>query len=357
MKQPRPAASAVPCHAPLAAVAPRPWRLGGHPSPRSEKALHPHQRRAHSTLAGVAGARGVLAASALALRASGRCERRNGRGVGLRRGGTGGVEAVVEAVVTAEPVNAADRRHVALGADPEGAATDRQLGRQLVAAGGSVLDIPDGGALSIVEQLYAGFNRCDPDMTANCFTEDVVYEDLLLGNTTIVSSREEFRELINTHPVFVGSRFCTALKIPPLDVAVRVDSIAEDTSRGTVGVEWHVEVGGQPLVLGRGLSFMRICPQTGLIRRAVDIAEAPWRAIGLFVAPFARGLRDFSRAIRDWGTISIIAMVLFVLLFVDRSSLDEIRTDIDSLDDFRDELDRSTFRWVQDLQRTLGKAG
>ncbi|CAJ1358561.1 unnamed protein product [Effrenium voratum] len=194
---------------------------------------------------------------------------------------------------------------------------------------------------SVVRRLYSSFNECDADGTASCFTEDVVYEDLLLGNSTIVQSREEFLELIRTHPVFVSAKACGMLGLPPLDLQVKVDSMSEDTRRYTVGVEWHVEVGGQPLVLGRGLSFMKICRKTGLIAKATDIAEAPWRAIGLLLAPFARGIRDLSRLLRDWSFSSVITVVLFAMLFLDRSSLDMLRDDIDTLDDFRNQLDQS----------------
>ncbi|CAK9067733.1 unnamed protein product [Durusdinium trenchii] len=197
---------------------------------------------------------------------------------------------------------------------------------------------PELGA--VVRQLYASFNQCDADRTAACFTEDVVYEDLLLGNSTIVQSRAEFLELIRTHPVFVSARACGMLGLPPLDIKVEVDNISEDTLRSTVGVEWHVEVSGQPLVLGRGLSFMKICRKTGLIAKATDIAEAPWRAIGLVLSPFARGIRDVSRLLRDWSFSSAITVVLFAVLFLDRSSLDMLRDDIDTLDDFRNRLEQ-----------------
>lgn len=197
------------------------------------------------------------------------------------------------------------------------------------------------GLGDVVKRLYSSFNKCDANGTADCFTEDVVYEDLLLGNSTIVQSREEFRELIRTHPVFVTAQACALLGLPPLDCKVEVDSISEDTTRNTVGVEWHVEVSGQPLLLGRGLSFMKICPKTGLIAKATDIAEAPWRAIGLFLAPFARSIRDISRLLRDWSFSSVIAVVLCAVLFLDRSSLDMLRDDIDTIDDFRNQLDQS----------------
>lgn len=211
------------------------------------------------------------------------------------------------------------------------------------------------GIGSIVSQLYDSFNRCDVDGTADCFTEDVVYEDLLLGASTIVESREDFRELIQTHPVFVAQRACTALHLPPLGVEVKVDSIAEDALRGTVGVEWHVEVGGSPLALGRGLSFMRICPRTGLIRRAVDLVEAPWRVIGILISPFARGLRVVSRLFTiTW--ISVVAPLLVLLMiFSDRPAMDSLRKGVDSMDDFRDTLQVEVVSPEVAIEKLIGK--
>jgi len=162
------------------------------------------------------------------------------------------------------------------------------LSRQVGASSATQEYPDDGNGDSIVEELYRKFNDCDADGTANCFTHDVVYEDLILGKATIVESREEFREVIEMHPVFMGRRLCDSLGIAPVDIRVVVDSLAEDPVRGTVGVEWHVEVWDEPLPLGRGLSHMKICRDTGLIKRAVDLVEAPWRVIGIIIGPFAR---------------------------------------------------------------------
>jgi len=208
----------------------------------------------------------------------------------------------------------------------------------------------------IVEKLYANFNRCDVDGTTACFVENVVYEDLLLGNSTIVESREDFREVIQTHPVFVARKACTALSLPPLDLAVRVDDISEDTARHTVGVEWHVELDGKPLAMGRGLSFMRICPRTGLIQHAVDIAEAPWRAVGIILAPFARGFRGLSRFAAGLllppllvGGSSALVLLCFAMVFLDRASMHDLRAGVDSLDDFREGMDMGSVEGLVDL--------
>lgn len=200
--------------------------------------------------------------------------------------------------------------------------------------------VSSGRGAMIVQRLYDNFNLCDPDGTANCFTEDVVYEDLLLGNSTIVQSREEFRELIRAHPVFVAAEACKTFGFSKPDLRVTVDMISEDLVRHTVGVEWHVEVNGEPLALGRGLSFMKVCPQTGLIQRATDIAEAPWRAVGLLLAPFARMLRELSRYLSQVGLAFVWVPAACIFIFLDRPWLDSLREDIDTIDNFRRELDQ-----------------
>ena len=40
-----------------------------------------------------------------------------------------------------------------------------------------------------------------------------------------------------------------------------------------------------PFPLGRGLSQAKVCVETGKIERVVDIAEAPWRIIGVALLP------------------------------------------------------------------------
>mmetsp|Transcript_20803 Transcript_20803/g.34167 ORF Transcript_20803/g.34167 Transcript_20803/m.34167 type:complete len:148 (+) Transcript_20803:588-1031(+) len=72
------------------------------------------------------------------------------------------------------------------------------------------------------------------------------------------------------------------------DFHLVVDSVAEGWD--SVGVEWHVEVNRKPFPLGRGLTQARICPRSGKICRVVDIAEAPWRVIGLITAPLVQFL-------------------------------------------------------------------
>lgn len=205
---------------------------------------------------------------------------------------------------------------------------------------------------SVVMDLYDNFNKCDARGTAACFTEDVVYEDLLLGSSTLIESRADFEDVIKSHPVFLTRRVCTGLRLDPPEFAIVVDNISEDLARGNLGVEWHVELNGEPLILGRGLSFFRVCSKTGKIRNAVDIAEAPWRAIGLVFAPFLRGFRAafFPRRALALGAkpvrveqiqrdfLGVVLAVFFLFIVADKNALDTIRDAIDEFDDLRDSL-------------------
>ena len=100
------------------------------------------------------------------------------------------------------------------------------------------------------------------------------------------------------HPAFVSSglfdRLPFAKDLLP-DLTLEVDSIAEGVD--TVGVEWHVQCGESAFPLGRGLSQARVCPETGKIVRVVDIAEAPWRVIGLLLVPFINIVQALMRSV------------------------------------------------------------
>lgn len=150
-------------------------------------------------------------------------------------------------------------------------------------------DLPAGTILSpaqSIKGLYAAFNARDAACVASFLTDDCVYEDLLLGPATVCRGKEAFMGALRFHPAFVSSglfdRLPFAKELLP-DLTLEVDSIAEGVD--TVGVEWHVQCGESAFPLGRGLSQARVCRETGKIERVVDIAEAPWRVIGLMVLP------------------------------------------------------------------------
>jgi len=154
-----------------------------------------------------------------------------------------------------------------------------------------------------IKGLYKAFNDRDADRVASFLTEDCVYEDLLLGPSTVCRGRDAFVNALRFHPAFVSDKLLSKLpfgsQLP--DVVIEVDSIAEGVD--TVGVEWHVQIKGDdgsdfPFPLGRGLSQAKVCVETGKIERVVDIAEAPWRIIGVALLPFIQASQFLSDLLR-----------------------------------------------------------
>lgn len=149
--------------------------------------------------------------------------------------------------------------------------------------------------------LYAAFNARDEACVASFLTDDCVYEDLLLGPATVCRGKQAFMNALRFHPAFVSSRVFSRLPFADLlpALTLEVDSIAE--GRDTVGVEWHVQCGDRAFPLGRGLSQARVCTETGKIQRVVDIAEAPWRVIGLLALPLINLVQLASRTVSSSG--------------------------------------------------------
>lgn len=108
-----------------------------------------------------------------------------------------------------------------------------------------------------------------------------------MGPATVCRGKEAFIGALSLHPAFVSSRVASLLplawseRLP--DLTLVVDSVADGSN--AVGVEWHVELGGAAIPLGRGLTHAIMCPRTGRISRVVDIAEAPWRTVGILLSP------------------------------------------------------------------------
>ena len=160
-------------------------------------------------------------------------------------------------------------------------------------------DLPEGEVLrpaQAIKGLYAAFNARDATCVASFLTDDCVYEDLLLGPATVCRGKIAFMNALRFHPAFVSSRLFKDLPFSDLfpDLTLEVDSIAEGVD--TVGVEWHVQCGDTAFPLGRGLSQAQVCPDTGKIVRVVDIAEAPWRVIGLILLPFISAIQSLTRS-------------------------------------------------------------
>eukprot|EP00469_Lotharella_globosa_P005508 CAMPEP_0167791364 /NCGR_PEP_ID=MMETSP0111_2-20121227/11898_1 /TAXON_ID=91324 /ORGANISM="Lotharella globosa, Strain CCCM811" /LENGTH=214 /DNA_ID=CAMNT_0007684031 /DNA_START=231 /DNA_END=875 /DNA_ORIENTATION=- len=134
-----------------------------------------------------------------------------------------------------------------------------------------------------IRGLYAAFNERNASLASAYLTDDCLYEDLLLGPATICRGKQAFENALNYHPAFVMHKMSKWMPFDIPEVKLIVDSVAEGPS--TVGVEWHVEMDDKPFPMGRGLTQAHLDPATGKISRVVDIAEAPWRVIGLIMAP------------------------------------------------------------------------
>jgi hypothetical protein len=113
------------------------------------------------------------------------------------------------------------------------------------------------GPAAAIKGLYAAFNARDAEAAASFLAEDCVYEDLLLGPSTVCRGKRAFYNAIKFHPAFVSSQLFAGLpladRLPKLELVV--DSVAE--GEAAVGVEWHVEIGSAPFPLGRGLTQVR----------------------------------------------------------------------------------------------------
>jgi ketosteroid isomerase-like protein len=163
--------------------------------------------------------------------------------------------------------------------DAELSALEAEAGPALEAEAGPALEAERVRPRDAIRALYKAFNDRDAPRVASLLAEDVVYEDLLLGASTICRGRESFSQALAFHPAFLSAQ----LGLPMGRLELVVDDVACDGER-SVGVEWHVELNGEPFPLSRGLSLATI-NAAGELERVVDIAEAPWRVVGLVVRP------------------------------------------------------------------------
>ena len=86
-----------------------------------------------------------------------------------------------------------------------------------------------------IKGLYRAFNERDADAVASFLTEDCVYEDLLLGPSTVCRGREAFVNALRFHPAFLSNKLFKDNAFGGLfpDVVIEVDSVAEGVD--TVG--------------------------------------------------------------------------------------------------------------------------
>jgi len=85
------------------------------------------------------------------------------------------------------------------------------------------------GPAAAIKGLYAAFNARDAEAAASFLSEDCVYEDLLLGPSTICRGKRAFYNAIRFHPAFVSSQLFSRLpladQLPKLELVI--DSVAE----------------------------------------------------------------------------------------------------------------------------------
>jgi len=118
---------------------------------------------------------------------------------------------------------------------------------------------------SVVEQYFDAWNRRDMEAALECLTPDCVYqtEDPVFVGT--LNGKKEMREHLQQN----ANVLPTAAKIVLDDVAV------DRLGRGTIGTRWHLEVNGVTLPSLNGCSMYTTDPNTGKIKTALDITEAP----------------------------------------------------------------------------------
>ncbi|KAH8053239.1 hypothetical protein JL720_14718 [Aureococcus anophagefferens] len=142
--------------------------------------------------------------------------------------------------------------------DAELAALEAEAGPALEAEAGPALEAERVRPRDAIRGLYKAFNDRDAPLVASLLAEDVVYEDLLLGASTICRGRESFSQALAFHPAFLSAQ----LGLPMGRLELVVDDVACD-----------------------GGGALATINAAGELERVVDIAEAPWRVVGLVVRP------------------------------------------------------------------------
>lgn len=109
-----------------------------------------------------------------------------------------------------------------------------------VPATSEVLPTTDGGAS--VLGFYRAFNLRNLERLGDFITDDCIYEDLLLGQVTVISGKRKLLDTLRFHPAFCSVRLAEyglewlAGMVP--DISLQVLSLTEGD--GVVGVEWQV---------------------------------------------------------------------------------------------------------------------
>ncbi|KAJ1449644.1 hypothetical protein M885DRAFT_590351 [Pelagophyceae sp. CCMP2097] len=129
--------------------------------------------------------------------------------------------------------------------------------RGALRAGGFFGQPAEGSAAKRVRAYFAAWNARDMETAVLCFAEDAVYED------TQYSGAFVGRDALRKHLFKVADAL-------PLSFEFVVDDIADGGA--TVGVQWHVESGGNPLPFTRGCSVYK-ADKNGLLSSGFDVPE------------------------------------------------------------------------------------
>ena len=135
-------------------------------------------------------------------------------------------------------------------------------------------------AHTVVQAMYDAINRRDVAGAIAYVDDDCVYEDLNFPTPF-------------TGKAAVERLFTESCKNIPDDLLFIIDDITTGDPT-SVGILWHVELGGIPFPNGRGASFYKISTSTGKLIFARDVVEPPFKpghisfAIIRFVTPLVR---------------------------------------------------------------------
>ncbi|EOD31906.1 hypothetical protein EMIHUDRAFT_442036, partial [Emiliania huxleyi CCMP1516] len=115
------------------------------------------------------------------------------------------------------------------------------------------------------------------EAAAALFSEKVEYEDMVVGMRAV--GIHDVIGALRHHPHIISDslpRKLLGAELPRLRLSVESTATVD----GEAVIEWQAELGGVPLALGRGITKMQLCNETGKVCRVVDVSEAPWRAAG-----------------------------------------------------------------------------
>lgn len=115
-----------------------------------------------------------------------------------------------------------------------------------------------GQRVKIVRDYFLAWNSRDMAAAISLFSDDCEYEDTLYPKVF------RGREALQAHLLSVAASLPTSFKFV-------IDDVSEDSARGKVGVQWHVESSEGPLPFTRGASMYTV--KDGKISKGFDVPE------------------------------------------------------------------------------------